>query len=89
MDCSGCSATLSVLSAIKFRWSAAALESGRRLGKMTEDQVSSGEFADLRPNPKVYLDSRVSVDSYSFSSSFQNLDAAPPDASRQGRWGWS
>ena len=37
----------------------AALESGRRLGKMTEDQVSSGEFADLRPNPKVYLDSNI------------------------------
>jgi hypothetical protein len=26
---------------------------------MTEDQVSSGEFADLRPNPKVYLDSNI------------------------------
>jgi hypothetical protein len=37
----------------------AALESGRRLGEMTEDQVSSGEFADLRPNPKVYVDSNI------------------------------
>ena len=26
---------------------------------MTEDQVSSGEFADLRPNPKVYVDSNI------------------------------
>jgi hypothetical protein len=26
---------------------------------MTEDQVSSGEFADLRPNPRVYLDSNI------------------------------
>ena len=31
----------------------------KKIGGMTEDQVSSGEFADLRPNPKVYLDSNI------------------------------
>jgi hypothetical protein len=31
----------------------------RDWGKMTKDQVSSGEFADLRPTPKVYLASNI------------------------------
>src|SRR5262249_23063842 len=40
-----------------------------------------------RTGPRRAQCSQVSLDSHSSSSSFQNLDAAKPHASRQGRWG--